>query len=116
MVARANNMLWLAEISKIFFSETNELTETKLKVNDHWNILYQVSVFYADRKSEMATTAGHRLTLDPMRKVSQNASSLKPLGQMKPNCPRMIIGRSCTKYKFFMPIQNPRWPPLQDID
>ena len=31
MTARANNMLWLAEISKIFFSETNELTETKLK-------------------------------------------------------------------------------------
>jgi hypothetical protein len=30
MVARANNMLWLAEISKIFFSETNELTEPKL--------------------------------------------------------------------------------------
>jgi hypothetical protein len=24
----------------------------------------------------------------------QNASSLKPLGQLKPNCPGMIIGRS----------------------
>ena len=30
MAARANNMLWLAEISKIFISETNELTEPKL--------------------------------------------------------------------------------------
>ena len=30
MTAMANNMLWLAEISKIFFSETNELTEPKL--------------------------------------------------------------------------------------
>jgi hypothetical protein len=29
MAARAKNMLWLAEISKIFFSETNELTEPK---------------------------------------------------------------------------------------
>ena len=37
---------------------------------DHWNVLYQVSVFYADRKSKMATTAGHRLTLDPMGKCS----------------------------------------------
>jgi hypothetical protein len=27
----------------------------------------------------------------------------------------MIIGRSCTKYLFFMPIGNPRWPPPQDI-
>ena len=37
-------------------------------MNDHWNILYQVSVFYV--KSKMATTAGHRLTLDRMGKCS----------------------------------------------
>ena len=40
--------------------------------------------------------------LDPMRKMFQNASSLKPLGQLKPNCPGMIIGRSSTKFMFFM--------------
>jgi hypothetical protein len=39
-------------------------------LNDHWNVLYQVSVFYANRKSKMATTTGHRLTLDPMGKCS----------------------------------------------
>jgi hypothetical protein len=33
----------------------------------------QVSVFYADRKSKMATTAGHRLTLDQMGKCSNPA-------------------------------------------
>jgi hypothetical protein len=32
----------------------------------------------------MAATAGLNLTLDPMGKVSQNASSLKPLRQLKP--------------------------------
>jgi len=64
----------------------------------------------------MAATAGLSLTLDPMGKVSQNASSLKPLGQFKPNCPGMIIGWSSTKFWFFMPIGNPRWPPLQEID
>jgi hypothetical protein len=37
---------------------------------------------------------GLSLTLDPMGKMFQNASSLKPLGQLKPNCPGMIIGRS----------------------
>jgi hypothetical protein len=31
----------------------------------------------------------------------QNASSLKPLGQLKPNCPGMIIGMSFTKLLFF---------------
>jgi hypothetical protein len=40
----------------------------------------------------------------------------QPLGQLKPNCPGMIIGRSSTNFFFFMPIGNPRWPPLQDID
>jgi hypothetical protein len=45
----------------------------------------------------IAATAELSLTLDPKGKVSQNASSLKPLGQFKPNCPRMIIGRSSIK-------------------
>jgi hypothetical protein len=39
-------------------------------MNDHWNVLYQVSAFYADRKSKMAATAGHRLILDPIGKCS----------------------------------------------
>ena len=124
-------------------------------MKDHWNVLYQVTVFYADRKSKMAAIAGHRLTLDPMGKCSnaffsettnmikpnctgmfigwsstilrffcsdmkfkmaataglsltldpmgkmfQNASSLKPLGQLKPNCPGMIIGRSSPSFCF----------------
>jgi hypothetical protein len=42
------------------------------------------------------------LTLDPMGKMFQNASSLKPLGQLKANCPGMIIGRSSTNFLFFM--------------
>ena len=36
-----------------------------------------------------------------MGKMFQSASSLKPLGQLKPNCPGMIIGRSSTKIIFF---------------
>jgi hypothetical protein len=36
-----------------------------------------------------------------MGKMFQNASSLKPLGHLKPNCPGMIIGRSSTKFLFF---------------
>jgi hypothetical protein len=50
-----------------------------------------------------------------MGKMFQNASSLKPLKQLKPNCPGMIIGRSSTKCLFFMSIGNPRWPPPQYI-
>jgi hypothetical protein len=36
-----------------------------------------------------------------MGKKFQNDSSLKPLGQLKPNCPGMIIGRSSTNILFF---------------
>jgi hypothetical protein len=36
-------------------------------------------------KFKMAATAGLSLILDPMGKMFQNASSLKPLGQLKPN-------------------------------
>jgi hypothetical protein len=38
--------------------------------SNHWKVLYKYSVFYADQKSKMAATAGHRLTLDPMGKYS----------------------------------------------
>jgi hypothetical protein len=44
----------------------------------------------------VAAILDFRSTLDPMGKMFQNAS-LKPLGQLKPNCTGMIIGRSSTK-------------------
>jgi hypothetical protein len=40
--------------------------ETKLPRNDHWKVLYKVCVFYADRKSKMATTAGQFVKDLPM--------------------------------------------------
>jgi hypothetical protein len=79
-------------------------------------VLYKIYVFCSGMKIKMVATAVFSLTLDPMGKMFQNASSLKPLGQLKPNCPGMIIGMSFTKLLFFMPIRNPRWPPSQDID
>ena len=78
-------------------------------------VLYKLYIFCSGMKFKMAATAGLSLTLDPMGKMFQNASSLKPLGQLKPNCPGMIIGRFSTKFGFCMPIRNQRWPPQQDI-
>jgi hypothetical protein len=49
-----------------------------------------------------------------LERKTVTASSLKPLRQLKPNCPGMIIGRSSTNFLFYMPIGNPRWPPPQD--
>jgi hypothetical protein len=63
-------------------------------------IIFVVSEKKAFEHFPMVTTAGLNLTLDPMGKMFQNASSQKPLGQLKPNCPGMIIGRSFTKFLF----------------
>jgi hypothetical protein len=59
--------------------------EAKLHRNDHWKVLYRIFVFYADRKSKMATTAGHRLTLDPIGKC-EDLPMIIP-GQFGFNCP-----------------------------
>jgi hypothetical protein len=106
----------MGKCSNAFFSETTNMIKAKLYMNVHWMVLYKLKVFWSDMKFKMAATTGLSLTLDPMRTMFQNASSLKPLGQLKPNCTGMIIGKSSTKFLFFMPIENSRWPPLQDID
>jgi hypothetical protein len=48
-------------------------------------VTYKLHVFCSGMKFKMAATVGLSLTLDPMGKRFQNASSLKPLGQLKPN-------------------------------
>ena len=114
----------MGKCSNAFSSETTNIIKAKLYMNVHWMVLYKLYVFCSDMKFKicsgmkfkMAATTGLSLTLDPMGKMFQNASSLKPLGQLKPNCPGMIIGRSSTKFTFFMSIGNPRWPPPQYID
>ena len=119
MAATAGHRLTLdpmGKYSNAFFSETTNMIKAKLSMNVHWMVLYNLKVFCSDMKFKMVATAGLSLTLDPVGKMFQNASSLKPLGQLKPNCPGMIIGRSSTNFMFFMPIGNPRWPPPQDID
>ena len=119
MAATARHRLTLdtmGKCSNAFFSETTNMIKAKLYMNVHWIVLYKLCIFCSDMIFKMAATAGLSLTLDPMGKVFQNASSLKPLGQLKPNCSGMIIGRSSTTDLFFMPIGNPRWPPPQDID
>ena len=107
----------MGKCSNAFFSETTNMIKAKLYMNVHWMVLYNLKVFCSDVKFKMAATAGLSLTLDPMGKMFQNASSLKPLGrQLKPNSPGIIIGRSSTNFVFFMPIGNPRWLPPQNID
>jgi hypothetical protein len=91
----------MRKCSNAFFSETTNMITAKLYMNVHWTVLYKLDIFCSDMKFKMVATAGLNLTLDPMGKMFQNTSSLKPFGQLKPNCPGMIIGRSSTKFLFF---------------
>jgi hypothetical protein len=86
----------MGKCSNAFFSETTNMIKAKLYMNVQWMVLYKLYVFCSDMKFKMAATAGLSLTLDPMGKMFQNAFSLKPLGQLKPNCPGMIIGKTST--------------------
>jgi hypothetical protein len=82
MTATAGHILKLDPIRKCsnaFFSETTNMIEAKLYMNVHWIVLYNLEIFYSDMKFKMAATVGLSLTLDPMGKMFQSASSLKPL-------------------------------------
>ena len=94
----------MGKCSDAFFSETTNMIKAKLYMNVHWMVLYYLNVFCSDMKFKMVATAGRSLTLDPMGKMFQNASSLKPIGQMKPNCPGMFIGWFSTNFTFLVPI------------
>ena len=74
MAATAGLSLTLDPMEKMFQNASSlkplGTVETKLSRHDHWKVLYKFYVFYADRKSKMAATAIHRLTLDPLGKCS----------------------------------------------
>jgi hypothetical protein len=53
---------------------TTNIIKAKLYMNVHWMVLYKLHVFCSDMKFKMAATAGLRLTMDPMGKMS-NAHS-----------------------------------------
>jgi hypothetical protein len=61
------------------------MIKAKLYMNVDWMVLYKINVFCSDMKFQMAATAGLSLTLDPMGKMFQNASSIP--GQIGFNCP-----------------------------
>ena len=105
----------MGKCSNAFFSETTNMIKAKLYMNVHWTVLYKLYVFCSGMKFKMAATGGLSLTLDPKGKMFQNAFSLKPLGQLKPNCTEMFIGWSSTNCTFFVPIWNSKWRLRQDL-
>ena len=84
MAATAGHRLTLdpmGKCSNAFFSETTNVIKAKLYMNVHWMVLYKLYVFL-------------------FRYEIQN--------ELKPNGSGIIIGRSSTKFMFFMPIGDPR--------
>ena len=81
----------MGKCSNAFFSETTNIIKAKLYMNVHWMVLYKLYVFCSGMKFKMAyvfcsgmkfkmaATAVLSLTLDPMGKMFQNASSFNHL-------------------------------------
>ena len=105
----------MGKCSNAFFSETTNIIKAKLYMNVHWMVLYKLYVFCSGMKFKMAATAGLSLTLDPMGKMFQNASSLKLQIWLKPNCTWMFIRWSSTNFTFFVPVWNSKWRLRQDL-
>ena len=104
MAATAGHKITLdpmGKYSNAFFSETTNMIKAKLYMNVHSMVLYNLKVFCSDMKFKMAATAGLSLTLDPMGKMFQNASSLKPL---ETKLPRNDHWKVLYKVSVFMPI------------
>jgi hypothetical protein len=59
--------------------ETTNMIKAKLYMNVHWMVLYKLYVFCSDMKFNIVATGALSLTLDPMGKMFQNASSPKNL-------------------------------------
>ena len=56
MVAMGNSCFWLAEIYKIFSSETRRHSEWLLCMNDVWEILFKISIFRTNHTTQMASS------------------------------------------------------------
>ena len=106
MAATAGHRLTLdpmGKCSNAFFSETTNMITAKLYMNVHWMVLYKICVLYADRKSKMATTAIHRLTLNPMGKCS-NAFFSETTNMIKAKLYMNVHWMVLYKLTFFVPI------------
>ena len=85
-----------------FFSETAERNSTKLDRKQDLNVLYQVCVYWADRKNKMAALATDWLSI---------STSLKPLNGIQGNLIGSKIWTSSTKFVFFGRFGKTRWRP-----
>jgi hypothetical protein len=86
-------------LALIIFVVSEKKAFEHFSIGSNVNLCIEVAAILDFRSAyKMAATAELSLTLDPMGKMFQNASSLKPPGQLKPNCPGMIIGRSSTQF------------------
>ena len=97
-------------VSKRFFSETTWTVETILPRNDHWKVLYKVSIFYAVGKSKMAAITGHSINTGPYEENTEIYSSLKLLHWLNLNHWKVLY-----KLCVFVLMVIPKWLPLQDI-
>ena len=118
MAATAGLSLTLDPMGKCFITLLlwNHL-DNRNQTSQEWSLegpLQSLCYFYADRKFKMATTAGHRLTLDPMGKYS-NAFFSETTNMIKAKLYMNVHWMVLYKLTFFVPIWNSKWRLRQDL-
>ena len=93
----------VVNFSHFDFSETAKRNSMKLDRKQDLNVLYQVCVFRADRKTRWPPGLWLAETF--------STSPLKPLNGIQWNLTGSKISRSSTKFVFFGPIGKTGWPP-----
>jgi hypothetical protein len=122
-------------VSKRFFSETTWTIETKLPRNDHWKVLCKVSFFFMPIENSRWPPRRHfefHIRTKNVKFVEDHPMNIHVQFGFNNICSRFFSETTWTiesklprndhwkvLYKFsffFMPIENSRWPPPQDID
>jgi hypothetical protein len=89
----------MGKCSNAFFSETTNIIKAKLYMNVHWMVLYKLFVLIYVLRLWPSWISDRHIKHKICRGPSNDHS-----------------WAVWFNFLFFMPIENPRWPPPQDID
>ena len=107
----------MGKCSNAFFSETTNIIKAKLYMNVHWMVLYKLYVFLFRYEIQNGGYGRTWFNIGPYGKHVSKRFFSETTWTIETKLPRNSHWKVLYKvYVIFMPIENSRWPPPQDID